>query len=72
MMEIRLKWIIFFVPSISDIALFNCNNAPDIVRRTGNLCLTGLNIGPSSARFGIEIAKMSYFHIVEQHIGIFN
>ena len=45
-------------------------NTPDIIWRTGNIGLTGSNIGPSSTRFGIVIAKMLYFDIEEQHIGI--
>ena len=45
-------------------------NTPDIIRRTGNICLKGWKIGPSTARSDVEIVKMSYFDIVEQHTGI--
>ena len=41
-------------------------NTPDKIRRTGNICLRESNIGPGFTRFGIEIAKIFYFDVVEQ------
>ena len=34
------------------------HNTPDIIRRTGNICHKEWNIGPSSTRFDIGIAKI--------------
>ena len=46
------------------------SNTPDKIRRTGNICHKLRNIGPSSTKFDIEIAEISYFDIVEQQRGI--